>query len=90
MPYTKEQLKNNEHYERVIEATRREQINTFVKDANDKGILNDKAKLMAYWKRFAGKNRLSAHVIKQVEEELTVDYKDHYLHPSYYKQNTNH
>ena len=30
MPYTKEQLKNNEHYERVIEATRREQINTFV------------------------------------------------------------
>jgi hypothetical protein len=46
-------------------------INTFVKDANDKGILNDKAKLMAYWKRFAGKNRLSAHVIKQVEEELT-------------------
>ena len=32
MPYTKEQLKNNEHYERVIEATRREQINTFVKD----------------------------------------------------------
>ncbi len=46
-------------------------INTFVKDANDKGILNDKAKLMTYWKRFAGKNRLSAHVIKQVEEELT-------------------
>jgi len=46
-------------------------INTFVKDANDKGILNDKAKLMAYWKRFSGKNRLSAHVIKQVEEELT-------------------
>ena len=26
----------------------------------------------------------------KVEEELTVDYKDHYLHPSYYKQNTNH
>ena len=46
-------------------------INTFVKDANDKGILNDKAKLMAYWKRFSGKNRLSAHLIKQVEEELT-------------------
>ena len=46
-------------------------INTFVRDANDKGILNDKAKLMTYWKRFAGKNRLSAHVIKQVEEELT-------------------
>ena len=32
MPYTKEQLKNNEHYERVLEATRKEQINTFVKD----------------------------------------------------------
>ena len=25
MPYTKEQLKNNEYYERVIEAARREQ-----------------------------------------------------------------
>lgn len=25
-----------------------------------------------------------------VEEELLVDYKDHYLNPSYYKQNTNH
>ena len=32
MPYTKEQLKNNEYYERVIEAARREQINTFVKE----------------------------------------------------------
>ena len=31
MPYTKEQLKNNENYERAIEAARREQINTFVK-----------------------------------------------------------
>jgi len=32
MPYTKEQLKNNENYEKAIEASRREQINTFVKD----------------------------------------------------------
>ena len=32
MPYTKEQLKNNEHYERVIEATRREQVTTFTTD----------------------------------------------------------
>jgi len=32
MPYTKEQLKNNEHYERVLEATRREQVTTFTKD----------------------------------------------------------
>jgi len=32
MPYTKEQLKNNENYEKAIEAARREQINTFVKD----------------------------------------------------------
>jgi len=45
-------------------------IKTFVQDANDKGILNDKAKLMAYLKRFAGKNRLSAHVIRQVEAAL--------------------
>ena len=35
MPYTKEQLKNNEYYERVIEAARREQINTFVKEERD-------------------------------------------------------
>jgi len=35
MPYTKEQLKNNENYERAIEAARREQINTFVKDERD-------------------------------------------------------
>ena len=32
MPYTKEQLKNNEHYERVLEATRREQVTTFTTD----------------------------------------------------------
>jgi len=32
MPYTKAQLKNNEHYERVIEAARREQVTTFTKD----------------------------------------------------------
>ena len=35
MPYTKAQLKNNEHYERVIEAARREQIATFVKEERD-------------------------------------------------------
>ena len=35
MPYTKEQLKNNENYERAIEAARREQISTFVKDERD-------------------------------------------------------
>jgi len=35
MPYTKEQLKNNEHYEKVLEAARREQINTFLKDERD-------------------------------------------------------
>ena len=35
MPYTKAQLKNNEHYEKVIEAARREQINTFVKEERD-------------------------------------------------------
>ena len=35
MPYTKEQLKNNENYERAIEASRREQISTFVKDERD-------------------------------------------------------
>jgi hypothetical protein len=35
MPYTKAQLKNNEHYERVIEAARREQVATFVKDERD-------------------------------------------------------
>jgi hypothetical protein len=35
MPYTKEQLKNNENYEKAIEAARREQISTFVKDERD-------------------------------------------------------
>ena len=32
MPYTKAQLKNNEHYEKAIEAARREQVTTFTKD----------------------------------------------------------
>ena len=45
-------------------------INTFIKDANDKGLLSDKGKLLAYWKRFAAKNRLTPYVIKQVKEEL--------------------
>jgi len=45
-------------------------INTFIKDANDKNLLNDKDKLMAYWKRFSAKNRLTPYVIKQVQEEL--------------------
>ena len=35
MPYTKAQLKNNEHYEKVIQAARREQVATFVKDEHD-------------------------------------------------------
>ena len=35
MPYTKEQLKNNENYEKAIEAARREQITTFVKEERD-------------------------------------------------------
>ena len=45
-------------------------IVTFINDANDKGLLNDKAKLMAYWKRFSAKNRLTPYVMEQVEEEL--------------------
>jgi hypothetical protein len=32
MPYTKAQLKNNENYEKAIEAARREQVTTFTKD----------------------------------------------------------
>jgi hypothetical protein len=35
MPYTKAQLKENEYYERVLEASRREQINIFVKEERD-------------------------------------------------------
>jgi len=45
-------------------------INTFVKDARDKGILNDKDKLLAYWNRFSGKNRLSPYITKTVIDEL--------------------
>ena len=45
-------------------------IITFITDANEKGLLNDKAKLMAYWKRFSAKNRLTPYVMEQVEEEL--------------------
>jgi len=45
-------------------------INTFVRDARDKKILNDKDKLLAYWKRFSGKNRLSPYVTKTVIDEI--------------------
>ena len=45
-------------------------ITTFIRDANAQGILNDKGKLLAYWRRFSGKNRLSPYVIKQVTSEL--------------------
>jgi len=45
-------------------------IVTFIKDANDKGLLSDQDKLMAYWKRFSAKNRLTPYVMEQVEKEL--------------------
>jgi len=50
-------------------------ITTFIRDANDQGILNDKGKLLAYWRRFAGKNRLSPHVIKQVTSGLVKQFE---------------
>ena len=34
------------------------------------GILNDKGRLLAFWRRFAGKNRLSPYVIRQVTDQL--------------------
>ena len=35
MPYSKEQLKNNEYYERVVEAARREQISLYARQDLD-------------------------------------------------------
>ena len=57
-------------------------------DANDKNLLNDKDKLMAYWKRFSAKNRLTPYVIKQVQEELNkqfIDIYDFFLNTFYLK-----
>jgi len=45
-------------------------VNTFFNDANEKGYMNDKARLLEAWKRFAGKNSLSSYVTQKVLQSI--------------------
>ena len=45
-------------------------MNTFFNDANEKGYVNDKARLLEAWKRFAGKNSLSSYVTQKVLQSI--------------------
>tara|TARA_Y100000114_G_scaffold65226_1_gene59758 strand:- start:461 stop:2386 length:1926 start_codon:yes stop_codon:yes gene_type:complete len=45
-------------------------ITVFFNDAKEKGFVNDKARLLEYWTRFSGKNRLSSYVIEQVKQQI--------------------
>ena len=42
----------------------------FFNDAKEKGFVNDKARLLEYWTRFSGKNRLSSYVTEQVKQQI--------------------
>ena len=45
-------------------------IQVFFNDAKEKGLVNDKARLLEYWTRFSGKNRLSSYVTEQVKQQI--------------------
>ena len=45
-------------------------ITVFFNDAKEKGFVNDKARLLEYWTRFSGKNRLSSYVTEQVKQQI--------------------
>lgn len=45
-------------------------IQVFFNDAKEKGFVNDKARLLEYWTRFSGKNRLSSYVTEQVKQQI--------------------
>jgi hypothetical protein len=42
----------------------------FFEDAKEKGFLNDRERLIEYWRRFSGKNRLSSYLTKKVVEQI--------------------
>ena len=45
-------------------------IQVFFNDAKEKGFVNDKARLLEYWTRFSGKNRLSSYITEQVKQQI--------------------
>ena len=45
-------------------------IKLFFDDAKERGFVNDKARLLEYWTRFSGKNRLSSYVTEQVRQQI--------------------
>ena len=45
-------------------------IQVFFNDAKEKGFVNDKARLLEYWTRFSGKNRLSSYITEQVRQQI--------------------
>jgi hypothetical protein len=45
-------------------------IKVFFDDAKEKGFINNKERLLQYWTRFSGKNRLSSYVTEQVRQQI--------------------
>jgi hypothetical protein len=45
-------------------------IKLFFDDAKERGFVNDKARLLEYWTRFSGKNRLSSYITEQVKQQI--------------------
>jgi hypothetical protein len=59
--------------EPVLEQNReftRGAVTLFFEDAKEKGFLNDRERLIEYWRRFSGKNRLSSYLTKKVVEQI--------------------
>ena len=57
----------------VLEQNReftRDAVALFFEDAKEKGFLNDRERLIEYWRRFSGKNRLSSYLTKKVVEQI--------------------
>jgi hypothetical protein len=45
-------------------------IKVFFDDAKERGFVNNKERLLQYWTRFSGKNRLSSYVTEQVRQQI--------------------
>ena len=45
-------------------------IKLFFDDAKERGFVNNKERLLQYWTRFSGKNRLSSYVTEQVRQQI--------------------
>ena len=48
----------------------RDAVALFFEDAKEQGFLNDRERLIEYWRRFSGKNRLSSYLTKKVVEQI--------------------